>query len=293
MNTLDPTNAPRSEPRVLFSGLVMGESPRWHDGRLWVSDMGASEIVVVDLDGTGEVIASVPNGLMGIAFLPDGRLVLNTVSDGRLLHLEPDGSLMPYATVAGLGSDPWSDLVVDGRGNLYVGNLGFNFPDDAPFAPGTLVLVTPDGAARQVADGLAFPNGIAVTADNGTLIIAESYGHRLTAFDITTNGNLRNRRVWAELAGGYPDGICIDADNAVWYADVPNQRCVRVREGGAVLQTVEVDRGCFACTLGGADGRTLYITAAAWSGEVGLSGGTARSGQVLTVQAPAAGVGWP
>jgi sugar lactone lactonase YvrE len=155
-----------------------------------------------------------------------------------------------------------------------------------------IVLVTPDGSARQVADGLAFPNGMAVTPDNSTLIIAESFGRKLTAFDVAADGNLSNQRVWADLGDGVPDGICIDADNAVWYADVPNKRCVRVREGGEVLQTVNVDRGCFACTLGGADKRTLFIMAAEWHGFEKMMEGLG-TGQVLTVKAPVRGLGWP
>jgi len=160
------------------------------------------------------------------------------------------------------------------------------------FAPGIIALVTPDGSTRQVADGIAFPNGMAATPDNSTLIIAESYGKRLTAFDITADGSLSNRRVWADLGDGVPDGICIDADNAVWYGDVPNKRCVRVREGGEVLQTINLDRGCFACMLGGADKRTLFMMAAEWHGLAKMTD-EARTGQVLTIEAPAGGVGWP
>jgi sugar lactone lactonase YvrE len=133
---------------------------------------------------------------------------------------------------------------------------------------------------------------MAVTPDNSTLIIAESHGKRLTAFDISADGSLSNRRVWADLGNGVPDGICIDADNAVWYADVPNKRCVRVREGGEVLQTVNVDRGCFACMLGGEDEKTLYIVAAEWHGFAKMMDGLG-TGQVLAVEAPALGVGWP
>ena len=153
-------------------------------------------------------------------------------------------------------------------------------------------MVTPDGSARQVADGIAFPNGVLVTPDNSTLILAESYGNRLTAFDIAADGGLSNRRVWADLRDGVPDGICLDAENAVWYGDVPNKRCVRVREGGEVLQTIELDRGCFACALGGAGRRTLCLMAAEWSGPANMFDGP-RTGQVLTVEAPAPGVGWP
>jgi sugar lactone lactonase YvrE len=162
----------------------------------------------------------------------------------------------------------------------------------ADFAPGTIALVTPDGSARQVAGNVAFPNGMAVTPDNSTLIVAESYGRKLTAFDIAANGGLSNRRVWATLGDGVPDGICIDAENAVWYADVPNQRCVRVREGGEVLATINLDRGCFACMLGGADRRTLLLVTTEWRGPAGMTDGR-RTSQVLTVPAPAPGAGWP
>jgi len=147
-------------------------------------------------------------------------------------------------------------------------------------------------AASQVADGVAFPNGMVVTPDNATLIVAESYGNRLTAFDIAADGSLSNRRVWADLGGGVPDGICLDAEGAVWYADVGNSWCVRVKEGGEVLQTIELDRGCFACMLGGTDRRTLFVVVREWRGLEGTAGGE-RTGQVLIAQAPAPGAGWP
>jgi len=181
---------------------------------------------------------------------------------------------------------------VDGRGNTYVNGGGFDLLAGEKFAPGIIALLAPDGSARQVADGIAFPNGMAVTADNSTLIIAESYAKRLTAFDIAADGSLKNRRVWADLNDGVPDGICIDADNVVWYADVPNKRCVRVREGGEVLQTIDLDRGCFACMLGGADSKTLFMMAAEWHGPANMADAP-RTGQVLTVEAPAPGAGWP
>jgi len=134
---------------------------------------------------------------------------------------------------------------------------------------------------------------MAVTPDNQTLILAESYANRLTAFDIAADGGLANRRVWADLDGGVPDGICLDAETAVWYGDVPNQRCVRVREGGEVLATIDLDRGCFACTLGGVDDSTLFLMAAEYAGAASMAGDAPRTGQVLTVAAPAPGVGWP
>jgi sugar lactone lactonase YvrE len=160
------------------------------------------------------------------------------------------------------------------------------------FAPGIVALVAPDGSARQVAGGLAFPNGMLVTPDDATLIVAESYAKSLTAFDIAADGSLSNRRVWADLLDGVPDGICLDAENCVWYGDVPNKRCVRVGEGGEVLQSIQLDRGCFACALGGADRRTLFVMANEWRGPANMFDGS-RTGQVLTIEAPARGVGWP
>jgi sugar lactone lactonase YvrE len=275
---------------VLMTGIAFGESPRWHDDRLWFSDWGRNQIVAVDLDGKSEVMVELSSGPFCFDFLPDGRALIVAGREGRLLRREPDGSLVTHADLNGLADPPWNDIVVDGRGNAYVNNIGFDFPG-GDFAPGSLTLVTPDGCARRVAAGFGFPNGVAVTPDNSTLILAESYALKLTAFDIAPDGSLSNQRVWAELAG-VPDGICIDADGAVWYADVPNKRCVRVREGGEVLQTVALDLGCSACMLGGPDGRTLFVVAQEWRGTDSLGDGRA-TGLVVMVPAPAAGAGWP
>jgi sugar lactone lactonase YvrE len=280
-----------SEPQTLMTGILFGESPRWHDNRLWFSDWGAQELIAVDLEGNSEVIVRVPSFPFCIDFLPDGRLLIVSASDRLLLRREPDGWLVTHADLSTLSEHPWNDIVVDGRGNAYIGNIGFDFPG-GEFAPGILALVTPDGSARQVADGVAFPNGIVVTPDNSTLIVAESYANRLTAFDIAADGSLSNRRVWADLDIGVPDGICLDAEDAVWYGDVPNKRCVRVREGGEVLQTIALDRGCFACMLGGPDGKTLFMVAQEWSG-MESTAEEERTGQLLTASAPAAGAGWP
>jgi sugar lactone lactonase YvrE len=285
----------KPEVQTLMTDIAFGESPRWHHDRLWFSDWGAQEVVAVDLEGNSEVIVRVrfPAFPMCIDWLPDGRLLIVSGRDGLLLRLEPDGSLMTHADLSGLSEKghPWNEIVVDGRGNAYINNQGFEFPG-GKFAPGTIALLTPDGAARQVADGIAFPNGMAVTPDNQTLIVAESYGNKLTAFDIAADGGLSDGRVWADLGGGVPDGICLDAEGAVWYGDVPNKRCVRVREGGQVLQTIDLDRGCFACMLGGEDSRTLFLVATEWRGTEHIADG-ARTGQVLTVEAPAPGAGWP
>jgi sugar lactone lactonase YvrE len=279
--------------QVLMEGVAFGESPRWHDGRLWFSDWGAQEVVAVDEQGNRELVLRVefPAFPMCIDFAADGGLLVVAGRDGRMWRRQADGSLARYADLGDLSVSPWNDIVVDKAGNAYVDNIGFEFPGGA-FAPGTLALVSPDGTARRVADGLAFPNGIAISADGGTLIVAESYAERLTAFAIDDDGGLRDRRVWAETPGDHPDGICIDADGAVWYADVGNRHCVRVREGGEVLDTVECDRGCFACALGGAGGRTLFIVAQEWGGPERMRQGT-RTGQVLTVPAPARRAGRP
>ena len=284
-----------SELNTLLTGLAFGESPRWHDERLWVADWGAQEILAVDLEGKREVIVKVsfPSFPMCFDWLPDGQLLLVSSRDGLLLRLESGGALLTHADLSGLSEKghPWNEIVVDGRGNAYINNQGFDFPG-GQFAHGMIALLTPDGAVRQVADGIAFPNGMAITHDNSTLIVAESYGNRLTAFDIEAFGGLSHRRVWAETSTDHPDGICLDAEGALWYADVGNKHCVRIREGGEVLQTIELDRGCFACMLGGADSKTLFMVATEWKGVEDMADGS-RTSQILTVRATAPHVGWP
>ncbi len=275
--------------QVLLDGLAFPESPRWHDDRLWVADWGAGEVIAADMAGASEVVARIPSFPMCIDHLPDGRLLIVAASEGRLVRQEPDGTLVTHADLSGFGDHSWNDIVVDGRGNAYVNNIGFDFPEGT-FAPGFIALVTPDGAVRQVADDVAFPNGMVVTPDNGTLIVAESYGNKLTAFDIAPDGSLSDGRAWAAVAD-HPDGICLDGEGAIWYGDVGSKRAVRVREGGEVLQTIDLDRGGFACMLGGPDGRTLFIVTNEWGGDA-MAGG-ARQGQVLAVRAPAQRAGWP
>jgi sugar lactone lactonase YvrE len=202
----------------------------------------------------------------------------------------PDGSMLQHADLSALSGD-WNEIVVDGRGNIYL-NGGCDFDPGEGNPPGIIALVTPDGSVRQVADAIAFPNGMIVTPDNSTLIVAESFAGRLTAFDIAADGSLSNRRVWAEGIG--PDGICLDAEGAVWTQKFTGNACVRVREGGQVLETIELDRSPFACMLGGPDGRTLFILAAEWRGIEKVDEAlAARTGQVLTVRAPVPRAGWP
>jgi sugar lactone lactonase YvrE len=286
--------AVRAVQQVL-DDLSFGESLRWHQDRLWLADWGAQEVLAVDREGRPEVMARVdfPAFPMSIDWLPDGPLLVVAARAGRLLRQEPDGSLVTHADLTGLADrgHPWNEIVVDGRGNVYLNNQGFDFPG-GEFAPGTIALLTPDGTARLVADGIAFPNGMAVTPDNSTLIVAESYGQKLTAFQIAADGTLSRPRVWAYLGDGVPDGICLDAQGAVWYADVPNKQCVRVREGGRVLQTIRLDRGCFSCALGGTDRTTLFMVATRWRGTERMTD-ESRTGQLLTARAPSPGVGWP
>lgn len=279
-----------SHPHILMSGLAIGESPRWHSGRLWFSNWTAQEIIAVDSQGRSEVMVRLPFSEFpfSIDWLPDGRLLIVSASDRPLLRREADGALVAHAEL----TRGYNEIVVDSRGNAYINGAGFNPLVGETFAPGIITLVTPDGVARQVAQGIAFPNGMAITPDNATLVVADSYGKRLTAFDIGADGGLTRQRVWADLGEGVPDGICIDSDGAVWYADVPNKRCVRVREGGETLQTVELDRGCFACMLGGEDGTTLFMLTAEWHGMANIVGAP-RTGQVVTVNAPAPHVGRP
>jgi sugar lactone lactonase YvrE len=242
------------ELRTLVSGIAMGESPRWRDGRLWFCDWGKGEIVVVD-EGP-HTIASLGDMPICIDWLPDGRLLAVCGQRGLLTEIADDGATSTYAT---LGKGRWNEIAVGTDGTIFVNDIAFDFPG-GEFTPGRICVLTPgDGTPREVAGGLAFPNGMAITGD--TLIVAESYAGRLTAFDIQPDGALENRRVFAAVEGSAPDGICVDDDGAVWFADVPNQRCVKVAEGGEILATVEADRGCFSCALG--EG-TLFITANRW-----------------------------
>src|SRR6478735_4394300 len=250
---------------LFATGIQMGESPRWHDGRFWVCDWLAGEVLSFAADGSRRVEARVEGLPFSIDWLPDGRLVITT-NDGVVAG--PD--LAPY----GASGQPFNEIVVDAAGRAWV-----DMPGSMPWEerkPGIVAVVLPDGSSRQVADDVWFPNGMAILGEDA-LIVAESHADRLTAWTITADGELTDRRVWADLGpGSAPDGICADADGAIWYASVPGQRCTRVAEGGRELATIEADRGCFSCMLGGDDGQTLFIVANRWGG------GAANEGVVLT-----------
>jgi sugar lactone lactonase YvrE len=229
-------------------------------------------------------------------FLPDGRPVLVSNQERALLTIELDGSLAQYADLSALSPYGCNDIVVDGHGNAYVNSGNFDFaegPPEGSAQPGFVALVTPDGAARVVAEDIAFPNGMAVTPDNQTLVVADSYRHQLVGFDISADGTLGGRRVWADLDEDAPDGICLDGEGACWYADVPHQRCTRVAEGGQVLGTVSLDRGGFACMLSGTNPPYLYVAAARWPGAAALATHRDWDGRILRTEVTVAGAGWP
>ncbi len=262
---------------VLAQGLSFLESPRWHQGRLWVSDFYTHRVLRFALDGSCETVVEVPQQPSGLGWLPDGPLLVGSMRDRRLLRLDPDG-LHLHADLAHLASWHVNDLVVDVQGRAYVGNFGFDLMGAADPAPANLIRVDPDGSATVVAEQMLFPNGTVITPDGRTLIVAESVGQRLTAFDIGPDGSLANRRVWAafgepptatDFATAFsqvhvaPDGICLDAEGCVWFADALGQRAVRVREGGEIVDEVSTGQlGTFACMLGGEDGRTLFLCCA-------------------------------
>jgi sugar lactone lactonase YvrE len=284
------------KPRVLLEGLAMPESPRWHNGRLWFSNWGTDEIVAVDVEGNSEVVGRGSEGLgWAVNWLPDDRML---ITGTELTRIEPDGSRVRHADLSRLSRHGWSELTVDGRGNAYVNTINFDFADfqavlDGGKPLGKIALVTPDGDVHEVAGEIAFPNGMVITPDNKTLIVAESFAARLTAFDIADDGSLSNRRVWADAVG--PDGICLDADGCIWASsDVATNDCARIREGGEVIDAIELDRACFAAMLGGPDRRTLFMLTAQWRGTDGIDDVIkARTGQVLVADAPSPGIGWP
>jgi sugar lactone lactonase YvrE len=275
---------------VWMDGIVFGESPRWHDGRLWFSDWAAGRVWSV-APGRDPVVEAEVGSLMCIDFRPDGRLLVVSPADGgRLLRREPDGTLVTHADLSSVAATGWNDIVCDGRGRAYVNSIGFDFPQ-GEFAPGLVVLVDTDGAVRVVAEDLAFPNGMAIAPDGSTLVVAESYGEKLTAYDIRSDGTLGAARVWAQTPGDHPDGICFDASGALWYADVANQHCVRLREGGEVLDTVDSDRGAFACALSREGDPLLLVVGQEWGPDTW--GSDTATGQLVAFVAPEHGDGWP
>lgn len=270
--------------------LCFAEGPRWRGGDLYFSDFYQYSVFRWNPGGDVASVAAIPEQPSGLGWLPDGRLLIVSMLDRKVLRQELDGTLVTHADLSNLA--PWhcNDMVVDAKGRAYVGNFGFDSHGGEPEKPTQLIRVDSDGSARAVADGLLFPNGTVITPDGGTLVIAETRGHRLTAFDVAADGYLSNQRLWADLGSHYPDGIALDAENCIWVADPRNHCVIRVAEGGAIKQRIDLDRGAYACALGGDDRRTLFICAATGSGEHAKA---RRDGQILAVEVAVPGAGIP
>ena len=276
---------------VLLEDLAFPEGPRWHEGRLFFSDQHDYRVKAVDPSGKVETIVEVPEQPSGLGWLPDGRMLVVSMLDRRVLRLE-NGALVEHADLSALATGACNDMVVDTHGRAYVGNFGFDmYGGEAP-RDAAIILVQPDGTARVAADGLGFPNGTVITDGGFVLIVGESMNGRLTAFTVTGDGALVARREFAQLQGAVPDGICLDAEGAIWSACPFSGRVLRVKEGGEVLDEVKVTHeGAFACMLGGDDRRTLFICTA--PGHVPEECRKARAGRIETVQVDVPGAGLP
>jgi len=272
---------PRTE--VLLEGLLFPESPRWHDDKLWFVDMDSHKVLTVDLNGNTETILQRSEQISGLGWLPDNRLLVVSMGDNTLLRLDPEG-VNVVTDLNKFNTEFCNDLVVDKKGRAYIGNFGFDYFNGKTFAPTKLILVEPNGAARVVADNMAFPNGTVITPDDKTLIIAETFAARLTAFDITEDGSLTNRRVWASLRSLAPDGICLDAEGGIWVAAPGRGRVVRVLEGGEITHIVKVENDAYACMLGGPDRKTLFVA---------TSKHTRNAGRIEFVKVDIPGAGLP
>lgn len=289
----------------VIDGYTFLEGPRWHDGRLWLSDFYTHQVIAVTPEGKVEEIATVPQQPSGLGWLPDGTLLVVSMRDRKLLRIE-HGALVEHADLSTMTGGHVNDMVVDGQGRAYVGNFGFDLMGGAPYRATTIVRVDPDGKASVAADDMMFPNGSVITPDGSTLIVDETFGNRISAFDIAPDGSLGARRNWASFgalpdtdnvdelvaaASIGPDGNSLDADGALWVADALNNRVVRVAEGGEILEEISTgDDGVFACMLGGDDGRTLYMCVAPNFDETERS--STRLGRLLatTVDVPHAGM---
>lgn len=278
---------------IVADGFAFPEGPRWHDGRLWFSDQHACRVHTLAPDGAIETVAEVAGQPSGLGWLPDGRLLVVSMRDRRLLRREPDGTLVTHADLAGLAPSQCNDMVVAADGRAYVGNFGFDIYEREQPTDTCLIAVDPDGAARVAADGLGFPNGSVITPDGGTLLVGESMAARISAFRIAADGTLSDRQTWADLpAGESVDGMCLDADGAIWAASPGTGWCLRIHEGGAVSERVRGSHtGTYACMLGGADRRTLYLCTA--PSHVPAKTLAARQGRIEALEVAVPGAGRP
>lgn len=275
---------------ILADGFIFLEGPRWHDNRLWLSDMRGETVYTLTEAGKRSKVASFPKHPSGINFLPDGRVVIVSMQDRKLIELEADGKQTEYVDLSSMVSYDINDSVCDAAGNIYVGNFGYDLLAGEAAKPADLIMVSPARQCKVVASGLEFPNGAVITPDGRTLIIAETFGHKLTAFDRATDGTLSNRRVWAALGERTPDGICLDAEGAVWVASFVTGEFVRVLPDGSIGDIVATPgKRAVACNLGGADGRTLFgLTFAGELADLG-SGKPLAAVEVCRVEVAAAG----
>ena len=278
-------------PAVVLEGLAFPEGPRWRDGHLVFSDQHDRRVVRMDPSGKAETLVEVPEQPSGLGWLPDGRMLIVSMLDRRVLRLE-NGRLVEHADLSTLATGECNDMVVDSNGRAYVGNFGFDMYGGEDACETCIILVEPDGAVSVAADGIAFPNGSVITPDGATLIVGESYAGRLTAFAIASDGTLGDRRLFAQLQGAVPDGICLDAEGTVWVACPLTGRVLRVRDGGDVIDEIKVTNDfAFACMLGGADRRTLYMCTAASSDPKETPG--LRSGRIEALEVDVPGAGLP
>ena len=275
---------------TLLDGLTFGEGPRWHGGKLWFSDFYSHRVMTVDLAGQAETILEVPQRPSGLGWTPAGDLLVVSMLDQRVLRFDGN-TAHTHADLSALAGGPCNDMVVDARGRAYVGNFGYDRHNGAPAKTACIALVGTDGKAVSAAEGLTFPNGMVITPDGKTLIVGETFAERLTAFDIQDNGMLANRRVFAETPGCFPDGICLDAEGAVWVTNPQGDSVLRVFEGGRVAQKVFTgERRSYACMLGGADQRTLFVVTNVGSGPAVAE---KKAGRIETVQVDVPGAGLP
>jgi sugar lactone lactonase YvrE len=287
------------QTRVLTDGVYFGEGPRWRDGRLWFSDFYAHAVKSVSLAGDVRTEVEIDDQPSGLGWAPDGSLLIVSMTKRRVLRRAPDGAISVHADLGHVATFHCNDMVVDSQGGAYVGNFGFDL-DAAIHARGVpdvlanhptakLAYVAPDGQVRIAAEDMHFPNGPVITPDGKTLIVGETLAAALTAFDIGPNGDLSNRRVWAPLTPAVPDGICLDAEGCIWVANPIAPQCLRVAEGGEVKEVIDTAAPCYACMLGGDDGKTLFMLTA--SSSDAHQAAASPSGRILVadVESPRAG----
>lgn len=279
------------QTRQLADGFVFLEGPRWHAGKLWFSDMWGFKVYTITPDGQREVVCELPTRPSGLGFLPDGSLTIVSMADRRLMKFK-DGQLSVFADLSALAKGDVNDTVTDAAGRTYAGNFGYDLFGGEAQAPADLVLVAADGQARVVASGLDFPNGAVIKDQGRTLVVAETWSSRLSAFDIAADGSLSNRRVYAELPDRMPDGICLDAEGAIWVSSFNSGEFLRVLEGGTITDIVHAgDKRAVACQLGGADGRTLFCLT--YDGQIEDLHHQKAAGAIETVQVAVGSGGSP